>query len=838
MARARGAIVAWALAAALCTHAEDSAIYLFGSTPDGLRSEWLGWYSVYTGKPIVTKSKLIDGRSVYAKKGEASKLIWFNKKSGRWYAGKARALGKAAGVFHVADVAMTPDKATGKWQAWVGPKRGWVEAPDMRVVDSAQGRAIVDSDAKALQDASTMIRLDGSTPHGVRHEWLGIYERRLGIALVGGRPSYAKRHDDSKYMWYYAPSGTWFMGGQASIGKSKGVLQAHDTAIVPDKIRAGGWLVGQGQGRGWVSAPDVRWLAGVDAEAANLAEAGRVQSSARTVYLFDGRMLLGTQIMPANMAPAWQGAYAMESANVSDSGGRARYVKPGDASGNHAWILWYDAQSGTWQLGRENKRALTKTMLSVYDGALLPNEIKGEWKRWQPSGVWEPVAVRCLIGVEGAAVLQEQSAAGARIIAASAPTLHLVGLSGQRHEWLGSYTRRAGSLTNGRHSFVHEADETKVMWYDDRSASWRVGVHEAYYGHEERFHPNKAVLRAIDPALVPERVAASWMMRTSDDTHGGEDEAWSEVRTLRCIGGLDIEVELQAQVRELRLAGPTVYLAGAMPPSFPPGVLGAYDLVQPTGKQSARRTYLRRDDPKTALSYRLKTGDWVVERQGGDKGAEMALLLSAYDGALLPERISATWRVHTTEGYWTDAPNLKCRAGPDGKAAMEADLAAVSLEQALTPGWLLSVRQGPAVEATRVALRAGLQPWRIHAELANAKGRGVSDSVLDAARKLLPLAFPPSPPPPSPTPVASPPPPLVLSPPSPLASPPPPPVSSPAVKQRSRKKGKKKRHGGRKGAGGKGKMERAPRKRHKQTREPTPKGADEEAEDPEDELKR
>lgn len=812
-----------------------------GSMPDGLRAGWLGWYGVYTGKPISTKNKLVDGRSVYAKTGEPSKLIWFNKKIGRWYAGKSRALGKAAGVLHVADVALTPDKATGKWQAWVGPKRGWVEAADMRVVDGAQGRDIVDADLKALQDAAPMIRLDGSTPHGVRHEWLGIYERRLGIALVGGRPSYAKRHDDSKFLWYYPPTGTWFMGGAASIGKAKGVLQAHDTAVVPEKIRPGAWLVGQGQGRGWVAAAELGWLHGVDAEAANLAEAGRVQSSGRTIYLFDGRMLRGAQIMPVNMAPAWQGAYAMEATNASESGARARYLKIGsDESGVHSWALWYNAHSGTWLLGRENKRSVTKTMLSVYDGALMPNEIKGEWKQWQPSGVWEPAALRCLVGVEGAAVLQEQSAAGARILASSSPTIYLVGLGGARHEWLGTYSRRAGSLTSGRHSFVHEDDASKVMWYDDRSASWRVAVHEAYFGHEARFHPNKAVLKVTDPALVPERVAAPWMLRVSDDTHGGEDEAWSEVRMLRCIGGHDIEVELQAQARELRLAGTTVYLVGALPPPFPSSALGAYDLIpQPKTKESVRRTYVHRDDPKTILSYRRKTGDWSVERAGSDRSADMELLLSAYDGSLLPERVTTTWRGHTTDGYWADAPSLSCKAGPEGKAAMETDLAAVTLQRALTPGWLFAVRQSSAVGQTKLALQAGLQPWRVHAAFAAAKSRGVSDSVLDAARKLLPAAFPPSPPPPSPNPVWSPPPPtLLVSPPSPSprASPPPPSMEVSKPRNAQKSKGKKRRRSGRKAAGAKGKRGQRKEKEavlHKRRKNAADEVADE---DPEEAL--
>ena len=279
----RSALLLYLCATSLAD-AADGTIYLMGNMPDGLRSEWLGWYRVHTGKPITTKNGLVDGRPVYAKQGEEeSKLIWFNKKSGRWYAGKARALGKAAGVLHVGDVAETPDKVTSRWQAWVGPKRGWVEAPDMRAVTGEQGRAIVEADEKAVKGAASTIRLAGDTPQGLRHEWLGAYDRRPG-ALIGGRPSYVKRDDETKLLWYYAASGTWFMGGEASLGKAKGVLLAHDGAMVPERIKAGAWQVGQGQGRGWIAAPELRWLSGVDADAARVVEAGKLQTSARTVF--------------------------------------------------------------------------------------------------------------------------------------------------------------------------------------------------------------------------------------------------------------------------------------------------------------------------------------------------------------------------------------------------------------------------------------------------------------------------------------------------------------------------------------------------------------------------
>jgi len=439
-----------------------------------------------------------------------------------------------------------------------------------------------------------------------------------------------------------------------------------------------------------------------------------------------------------------------------------------------------------------------KAMMTVYDGAQLPDQIRGTWRKWQTGGSWEPIPVRCLVGVEGAAVLQEQSAAAERVLSNSATTVRLVGLNGPRHEWMGSYARRAGPLVNERHSFAHEEDESKVIWFDDRSKSWRVGTHEASFGREARFHPNKAVLMVSDSALVPERVAAPWMLRMGDALHGGQDEAWAEARTLRCIANADINVELAARARELRLAASTVYLVGATPPSFPPAVLGPYDVQESPAspsKDGARRTYVRRGDPAIVLQYRAKTGDWSVERiKGGSSPSqgESETLVSGYDNALLPERVATMWRAHTVEGFWDDVPGLRCRGGPEGKAAMEADLAAVALDRALTPGWLLGVRAGPAVEQAKLAVQAGLEPFRIRTVLAAARARGVSDDVLSAVRRLLPPAFPPSPPPPSPAPLASPPvssPPPVQSPPPP--PPPPPPPSSPPPSSKRRKKRKR-----------------------------------------------
>ena len=121
---------------------------------------------------------------------------------------------------------------------------------------------------------------------------------------------------------------------------------------------------------------------------------------------------------------------------------------------------------------------------------------------------------------------------------------------------------------------------------------------------------------------------------------------------------------------------------------------------------------------------------------------------------------------------------------------MEADLSAVSLKTALTPGWLFGVRASPVIEQIKVCLQAGLHPSRIHAALNAAKARGVSDAVLNAARKTLPAAYPPSPPPPLPAPVLSPPPPSPS--PSPVASSPPPDVAKKKGGKRKQKQKKAK----------------------------------------------
>ena len=748
-------------------------IYLTGSTPQGLRADWLGWYDVHTG-PLPPhlpskqrESKLVDGRHVYAKRGERAKLMWFNKHSGRWYAGKARAVGHAAGVLHVPDMAMAPDKISARWQVWQGPKVGWVVASDLRVLDDAQGRALVDAEAKALGEAADTIRLVGSTPSDLRHEWLGVYVRRPD-ALIAGRPSYVARSDVDRLLWYVAETAAWYVGTQASLGKPKGVMLAYDVAVRPDRIAKGAWMLGQGLGKGWVSAPELRWLQGVEADAAAAAQATRLHASERTVYLLDGNQLSGGQVRPVNTAPAWQGAYVADLSWTDE--GRTRYIKPQDADGKGGpWLLWYNTPAGMWLVGRQGRRRepnTTKPTISVYDGAQLPHEIRGTWREWLRGDASHPIAVRCLVGAVPAALLREQAAAGTRALTQSAATVQLVGLrNGPRHEWMGAYTRRAGPLVHGRHSFAHVADDKKALWYDARSTSWRVGERDSAGPQEGRFYPNRAVLRVSDPALSPESTAAPWQLRQE-----GGSETWGDSGGVRCIAGNDALVEEQAQTRELARAELTVYLAGVAPPAVPSKCMGAYDMVDaanPSRTPGTRRAYRRRDDASLTLRYDTRSGEWRLERSldtpGG--GGSATLILSAYDGALLPERVAVGWK--TASGR--DASHVKCLGGVEGRLAFEADGAVGKLQSVLTPGypaWMFPVRKESVIEQVRLVLRSGVQPWRIHLVLTDARTRDVPDSILRAAARILPMAPPPSPPPPSPPP-----------PPNPISSPPPPPPS-------------------------------------------------------------
>ena len=83
-----------------------------------------------------------------------------------------------------------PEKISGRWKAWWGPK-SWIDAPELQCVGGNRGRKIFEADALDVAGADKTVHLIGTTPSGQRHEWLGAYIQREGD-LVGGRHAYAK----------------------------------------------------------------------------------------------------------------------------------------------------------------------------------------------------------------------------------------------------------------------------------------------------------------------------------------------------------------------------------------------------------------------------------------------------------------------------------------------------------------------------------------------------------------------------------------------------------------------------------------------------------------------
>lgn len=734
----------------------SSDLQFIGTAPKGFRSSaWLGNYSVYTGKLVERKvGGLLSGRRVFARQmpdgsQDETRLMWYRKHEARWYVGRSRALDKAAGVMYVADSAMAPEQIGGTWQVWLGDKRGWVSS-DLRVVTQAQANAIVEQQEQVLQeasDAATSIRFVGQPPEGLRHEWLGNYRQRGGkkATFTNGRPSYYKVDDESKSLWYDG-SGVWFMGNTALMGGRKGVFQARDAALVPTAIKAGAWLVSRGKGKAPIPAPSLRWLRSAEALVDLQSAAMRLnRERSRTIYLFDAQLLKGDNVKPLIDAPEWQGAYFLDDLNAHQSYGR--YVKiqtpgPEATSPVASWVLWYEVRSGHWVLGRKvHGNRAPKPIFSVYDGAQLPQEIRSTWQRkGSNSRSRADVGIRCLVGAEGAAVLTAQNAVLADYFRRSSTSAYLVGLTQSlHHEWEGNYTRRVETMTRVRQQYFHEHDPSKALWYSMRMRSWLVG---------HRHHPKKAILRVADQALIPESINATWQKCGS----GADGKVCTDEPGVRFLFGSEATSARQTQERAVRRGDSTVYLAGSAPPSPLARAMGAYDALLPAGVQphSLRRSYRKREAqtqlrpetkvlPVYELNYHELVGEWrVVQKVSAINDTVNATLAVAYDDALSPELITASWKsvAQRRKSSVDDAANLVCRAGREGIAALEADRAVVALQRATLPGWpawLFPVRLTSLMAAVSASMEAGVSPARVRATLLAAQTHGLAKEMITKA---------------------------------------------------------------------------------------------------------
>ena len=263
--------------------------------------------------------------------------------------------------------------------------------------------------------------------------------------------------------------------------------------------------------------------------------------------------------------------------------------------------------------------------------------------------------------------------------------------------------------------------------------------------------PNRAVVRATDSALTPERITSTWMTRSDL-----REDAWGAAPGVRCIAAQESEGETETRTisQALRSSAPTVYLVGTTPASFAREWMGEYvreaQLAPSSPAVRKHPLYRHRGDRTRELRYVAHTGEWRVGRVDHVTGL-FDHWLAAYDGALVPELINAPWRARGDIG-WQDAPEVRCLSGATGKQALQADAraeqAASDLQRALTPGWftwLFKIRAPAVLAQLKKSLQAGMPPARGYAILSKARMQGIDEAVIEAARQQLAMAVPPTP---------------------------------------------------------------------------------------------
>ena len=207
------------------------SIALVGSTPSNKSRIDLGLFS--------KRAELVNGYASYARAGDDRHMLWH---AGRhWFVGRSENVGKAMGFVKALDGARLPDLVNATWHIYEGTQ--WFAAPAVQCV---AGPAL----SRRLSAGASKVVLHGSTPQGLKQNWLGWFSRRA--ELVNGYPSYAK-DGDALIMWHAGQS--WFVGKSDHVGADKGLIAASDGALQPELVVAT-WQVA-GVGGGWLDAPDL-----------------------------------------------------------------------------------------------------------------------------------------------------------------------------------------------------------------------------------------------------------------------------------------------------------------------------------------------------------------------------------------------------------------------------------------------------------------------------------------------------------------------------------------------------------------------------------------------------
>ena len=211
--------------------------------------------------------------------------------------------------------------------------------------------------------------------------------------------------------------------------------------------------------------------------------------------------------------------------------------------------------------------------------------------------------------------------------------------------FLGAF-KKTTSRANGRPTYKMDGSDKAMLWFD--GSHWRIG-------RSKDVGKTTGFIKAYDTAQSPELVTATW--EVADDV----SDAWVPAPGLRIIAGAALHAERQAAAR-------TIALLGATPGDCHQKKMGLYkkraELVN--GWPSYEAVF----DSKFAMWHSGTC--WCVGHKDG-LGKDVGCL-SARDGALRPEAISATWQVCDDEGSWPHAPDVRIftHASPAATASTSA----------------------------------------------------------------------------------------------------------------------------------------------------------------------
>ena len=436
----------------------------------------------------------------------------------------------------------------------------------------------------------------------------------------------------------------------------------------------------------------------------------------------------------------------------------------------------------------------------------------GDSRRRAPS--WRPVrGLRWMVGAKGEARARADAAASATaLVRAGGSSVFLVGElpgRGVGHEWLGEYQRRGGvdkksgevtlRMEARRAVYIKQGDARKAMWYvppdaagasggggggGGRGAMWVAGL-KSKVGR-----PRGVVMGDGSGTLVPEGVAANWSIWSGE--FGGSGGRWVTAPRLRCVGGehgrkLHAKAHEAAKARVAKSA-PSVIVSGGLPARRWAQFGGEYERLaapgQYDGGDGVRAIYQKRGGDEqqhrgsgflgwlksmlgfgggsdaggaamdTAIWHVASSGEWHIGNVI-DAG-KAAGVLYVYDPALVPQEITAPWRVGrdlppaagggsgggdaaaaAASAVAVDVSALHVSASPAGRAELRADEELIKLEEALLPGVLFWPSQATVVEGVRAAQAAGARAASIRSAIAVARAAKVPAATLAAAEAII-----------------------------------------------------------------------------------------------------